>query len=80
MAISEVGYGGLIAVDQGAWRLKGIRMRTSHRLDRRTSNSAASQFDTRRLTRASLASAANAHSEEGEEKDLDGNVEGLWSW
>src|ERR1700728_2775604 len=37
---------GEIAVDQGAWRLKGIRMCTSHRLDRRLSNSAFSLFDT----------------------------------
>jgi putative intracellular protease/amidase len=32
-------------VDQGAWRLKGIRMCTSHRLDRMTSNSASAHFD-----------------------------------
>jgi hypothetical protein len=36
---------GLIAVDQGAWRLKGMRMCTSHRLDRGSSNSASFQFD-----------------------------------
>jgi hypothetical protein len=36
---------GLIAVDQGAWRLKGRRMCTSHRLDRMTSNAASSRFD-----------------------------------
>jgi hypothetical protein len=28
-------YGSLIAVHQGAWRLEGIRMCTSHRLDRK---------------------------------------------
>jgi hypothetical protein len=28
-------HGSLIAVDQGAWRLEGIRMCTSHHLDRR---------------------------------------------
>jgi hypothetical protein len=39
--------GSLIAVDQGAWRLEGIRMCTSHRLDRRTSNSASSFISTR---------------------------------
>jgi hypothetical protein len=27
-------YGSLIGVDQGAWNLDGIRMCTSHRLDR----------------------------------------------
>jgi hypothetical protein len=27
------GYGGLIVVDQGAWRLISIRTCTSHRLD-----------------------------------------------
>jgi hypothetical protein len=37
---------GDIAVDQGTWRLRGIRMYTSHRLDRMTSNSASSHFDT----------------------------------
>jgi hypothetical protein len=31
-------------VDQGAWRLKGIRMCTSHHLDRKSSNSTSSQF------------------------------------
>ena len=29
-------YGSLIAVDQDAWRLEGIRMCTSHRLDNGT--------------------------------------------
>jgi hypothetical protein len=33
--ISEVSHWGLIAVDQGTWRLKGIGMCTSHRLDRK---------------------------------------------
>jgi hypothetical protein len=51
MAISEMPIGEskgpmeAIAVDQGAWRLKGIRMCTSHHLDRMGSNSASSQFD-----------------------------------
>ena len=32
---SRGAYGSLIAVDQGAWRLEGIRMCTFHRLGRR---------------------------------------------
>jgi hypothetical protein len=35
--ISEVSHWGLIAVDQGTWRLKGMGVCTSHRLERKDS-------------------------------------------
>jgi hypothetical protein len=40
LQMSHRAYGSLIAVDQDAWHLEGIRMCTSHSLDERTGNSA----------------------------------------